>query len=199
MRIGDRAFVMSRWLAERLLFFSFLLHLIGCSGREAVVQNTRPGSPAVITDVQQEARTSIRDDHETPPSVLPSTPPRTVSTASRETTPTSETQPTLPEKIAAEIRGRYAYSVPSPEVLLVKRSGKAQPVASLYEQAIALGNLRSRLLSRSDLPDDVYQNVRLRDGQATIPFGRKVSPDKAADAIVTALSVDGVQTVKAVF
>ena len=85
----------------------------------------------------------------------------------------------------------------TPTTLLVKsRTPMESP--SLFEEAIALSKLRGLLSARPAIPRDSAQKTRLQNGTATIPFGKSVSPSDAASAVAAALSVDGVQRVRAV-
>ena len=81
--------------------------------------------------------------------------------------------------------------------LLVK-SWNPTESPSLFEEAIALSKLRGLLTARPAIPKDTPQKTRLQNGTATIPFGKLVAPADAADAVVAALSVDGVQRVRVV-
>ncbi|MFZ4778735.1 MAG: hypothetical protein ACOYM3_25485 [Terrimicrobiaceae bacterium] len=81
--------------------------------------------------------------------------------------------------------------------LLVKR---AAPVgsSSLFEEAIALSKLRGRLSAWPSLPKNIPQQTKIRNGTAVIPIGKSLPPEEAVDVIVMALSVDGIQEVRAV-
>ena len=85
----------------------------------------------------------------------------------------------------------------TPTMLLVK-SGAPTISPSLFEEAISLSKLRGLLSSRPTIPKETAQKTRLQNGTATIPFGKCVSSADAAAAVVAALSVDGVQRVRAV-
>ena len=84
----------------------------------------------------------------------------------------------------------------TPTTLLVK-SGTPTESPSLFEEAIALSKLRGLLSARPEIPNGTAQKTGLQNGTATIPFGKSVSPAAAAAAVVAALSVDGVQHVRA--
>lgn len=85
----------------------------------------------------------------------------------------------------------------APATLLVK-SGTPTPTPSLFEEAIALSKLRGLLTARPAIPKETAQKTRLQNGTATIPFGKFVPPADVASAVAAALSVDGVQRVRAV-
>ena len=85
----------------------------------------------------------------------------------------------------------------TPTTLLVK-SGAPTEAPSLFEEAIALSKLRGLLTARPVIPKDTAQKTRLQNGTAIIPFGKSVTPADAAAAVVAALSVDGIQRVRAV-
>jgi hypothetical protein len=103
------------------------------------------------------------------------------------------------QKTAAEIRGRYAISIPSGDVLVVRRTDIDVRAPALFEEAIALGRVRSRLKGSADLPGDIAERSKISEGTVIIPFGANTSPDRAAEAISMVLAVDGVQRVRALF
>lgn len=104
-------------------------------------------------------------------------------------TPASSLKKLLPKTfVAMEV---------TPTTLLVK-SGAPMESPSLFEQAIALSKLRGLLSARPAIPRETAQKTRLQNGMATIPFGKSVSSADAASAVVAALSVDGIQRVRAV-
>ena len=80
--------------------------------------------------------------------------------------------------------------------LLVKSWAPAES-HSLFEEAIALSKLRGLLAARPAIPKDTAQKTRLQNGTAIIPFGKSVPAADAAAAVAAALSVDGVQRVRA--
>ena len=81
--------------------------------------------------------------------------------------------------------------------LLVKSCAPTES-SSLFEEAIALSKLRGLLTGKPAIPRGTAQKTRLQNGTAIIPFGKSVPPSDVADAVVAALSVDGVQRVRAV-
>ena len=85
----------------------------------------------------------------------------------------------------------------SSTTLLVK-PGTPTPAPSLFEEAIALSKLRGLLTAMPAIPKDTAQKTRLQNGTATIPFEKSVPPADVASAGAAALSVDGVQRVRAV-
>jgi hypothetical protein len=85
----------------------------------------------------------------------------------------------------------------NPTTLLVKSGAPTEP-PSLFEEAIALSKLRGLLAARPAIPKDTPHKTKLQNGTATIPFGKSVPPSDAAAAVVAALSVEGVQRVRAV-
>lgn len=181
---------MSRSL-NAVVFAAFVL-LGGCAQRH-VTEPAGPAQPAAISGPVREP-----DPVVAPAARKPPLPFLAVSSPADPAAP--EQKPaSLSEQTAAEIRGRYAYSLVGSDTLVVKRTDIKAPAAALFEQAIALNRLRTTLIARNGIPSEVTHNVRLKDGQATIPFGRRIAPEKAAEAIVTALSVEGVQNVRAVF
>lgn len=80
---------------------------------------------------------------------------------------------------------------------LVVKSAASSPSSSLFEEAIAQSKLRGLLSSRRGIPSQTAQHASLRNGTATIAFPDSVSPADAASAIAAALSVDGIQKVRA--
>lgn len=103
------------------------------------------------------------------------------------------------QRAAAEIVGRYAIFLPSPDVLIVRRTDVKMQAPSLFEESIALASVRSRLKSSADFSPAVAEKSRLSNGTAIIPFDSSTPPDRAADAITRILAVNGVQSVRAVF
>jgi len=104
-------------------------------------------------------------------------------------TPASSLKKLLPKAcVAMEV---------TPTTLLVK-SGTPADSPSLFEEAIALSKLRGLLSARPAIPKETPQKTKLQNGTAIIPFGKSVSPADAAAAVAAALSVDGVQRVRAV-
>lgn len=181
---------MSRWLNAAAL--SLLLALGGCARNQ--VAPPPPPTTAATAGPPSKAEGFVPAPRRPVLPFLPvSSPAPTTAIAA------SPAAASLSERTAAEIRGRYAYNIVSSDVLVVKRTDIQAPAAALFEQAIALNRLRTTLIARNGIPAEVTHNVRLKDGQATIPFGRRIAPEKAAEAIITALSVEGVQHVRAVF
>lgn len=84
----------------------------------------------------------------------------------------------------------------TPTSLLVKSDKPTSPV-SLFEEAITLSKLRGLLSAKSSIPKAGVQKTVLRNGTAEIPFAQSVPPADAAAAIAAALSLDGVQRVRA--
>jgi hypothetical protein len=84
----------------------------------------------------------------------------------------------------------------SSTTLLVK-SGTPTPTPSLFEEAIALSKLRGLLSARPATPKETAQKTRFQNGTAVIPFGTAMPPADVASAIAAALSVDGIQRVRA--
>ncbi len=81
--------------------------------------------------------------------------------------------------------------------VLAKRPGVTGS-SSLFEEAIALSKLRGLLSAKTALPKDIPQKTKIQDGTAVIPMGKSLPAAEAASAIELALSVDGVQRVRAV-
>jgi hypothetical protein len=110
-------------------------------------------------------------------------------------------QPRVQESAASSVRKLLPKTCVVMEVssttVLVK-PGTPTPAPSLFEEAIALSKLRGLLTARPAIPKDTAQKTRLQNGTATIPFGKSVPPADVASAVAAALSVDGVQRVRAV-
>lgn len=110
-------------------------------------------------------------------------------------------QPRVQESASSSVRKLLPKTCVVMEVssttVLVK-PGRPTPAPSLFEEAIALSKLRGLLTARPAIPKDTAQNTRLQNGTATIPFGKSVPPTDVASAIAAALTVDGVQRVRAV-
>lgn len=85
----------------------------------------------------------------------------------------------------------------SDSTLLVKRISSSPP-ASLFEESIALNKLRGQLKSRPSIPRGTAEKSRLQDGTASIAFAGPLPAAEAAGAISAALSLDGIQRVRAV-
>lgn len=104
---------------------------------------------------------------------------------------------TLSKRTALELSGDCTVESVTRDVLVVKQNGARSVDASLYEQAIYLARVRSRLAG--SLPRESIERVTLRDGVAHIPFTPDIAPSVAAEAISEALAVDGIDRVKATF
>lgn len=85
----------------------------------------------------------------------------------------------------------------SDATLLVKRNSTTPP-ASLFEESIALSKLRGQLKTRPGIPRGTAEKSGLRDGTATLVFAGPLPAAEAAGAISAALSLDGIQRVRAV-
>lgn len=106
---------------------------------------------------------------------------------------------TSAQRTAAEIVGHYTIFLPSPDVLIVRRTDIKMQAPSLFEESIALASVRSKLKSSADFSPSVSEKARLSNGTAIVPFEGTTSPDRAADVITRLLAVNGVQSVRAVF
>jgi len=206
-RVSNRGLVFARESRQRIvvirnlsclsLIASAALFFGGCATR------------GTTRDVTSEAASTPKA--ESLPSVnaasKPARPARSQSTESPRPPQQTATPVSLPpamsasvaQRTAAEIRGKYSISIPSADVLLVRRTDVEVQPSALFEEAIALGRVRSRLKGSADLPADIADQSRISDGTVTIPFGTNTSPDRAAEAISMVLAVDGVQRVRAVF
>lgn len=169
-----------------------LLLVAGCStSRKQAGTSTAP-----LTAPLPSAAPTMPARSSRPPPALPEKPPSqvpppatgTVEQHSRET-PAASLRRLLPKTcVVLEI---------TPTTLLIK-SGTPAGSSSLFEEAIALSKLRGRLTARPAIPKDTAQKTKLQNGTAIIPFGKSVPPDDAADAVAAALTVNGVQQVRAV-
>ncbi len=81
---------------------------------------------------------------------------------------------------------------------IVLRGRSPAPSSSLYEDAIALSELRGLLSSRK-IPSATTQHTTLRNGTATIPFPPNTPPDSAASALTAASNIRGIQKIRADF
>lgn len=97
--------------------------------------------------------------------------------------------------VALEIHGDYEWARSGPETLLVRHRGRDGRELSLFEQAIALSRIRSRVAS--ELGPQTASAVRLHDGEVAVDLGSSLPTDRAADLIVGLLAIDGVQSVRA--
>lgn len=111
--------------------------------------------------------------------------------------PSPEEAPAYSARIGRLLPRSFVILESTEATLLVKNSRPAGS-SSLFEEAIALSKLRGLLSARPSLPKAVAQQTKLRDGTAIIPLEKSLPPSEAASVIVTALSVDGVQRVRAV-
>ena len=176
--------------SRRLGLLAGILLLVGCTtSRKQVAAPVAAPLPA--TTPTRSATRSL------PPPVIPEEPankpaplPAIATDEQRvRETPSASLRKLLPKTcVVMEI---------TPTMLLVK-SGAPAESASLFEEAISLSKLRGLLSARATIPKETAQKTRLQNGTATIPFGKHVSSADAAAAVVAALSVDGVQRVRAV-
>jgi len=115
-------------------------------------------------------------------------------------TPPRVEKPTAPDPQAQALRNLLPRSCVvvemTPASLLVKSDKPSAPV-SLFEEAITLSKLRGLLSAKSSIPKSGVQKTVLRNGTAELTFTKSVPPADAAAAIVAALSLDGVQRVRA--
>jgi len=106
-----------------------------------------------------------------------------------------------PEPPAARVAGFLPQGLVvlqiSDSTLLVKRNAATQP-ASLFEESIALSKLRGQLKTRPGIPRGTAEKSGLRAGTASLVFAGPLPAAEAAGAISAALSLDGIQRVRAV-
>ena len=103
-----------------------------------------------------------------------------------------------PSSVVRKLLPKTCVVLEATTTTLLVKSWAPTESPSLFEEAIALSKLRGLLAARPALPKGTAQKTRLQNGTAIIPFGKSVPPDDAAAAVVAALSVDGVQRVRAV-
>ncbi len=128
-----------------------------------------------------------------PPAAIP--PPETSNV-----TPPRMEKPPAPDSQALALRNLLPRSCVvvemTPSSLLVKSDKPTAPV-SLFEEAITLSKLRGLLSAKTSIPKAGVQKTVLRNGTAELTFTKSVPPADAAAAIAAALSLDGVQRVRA--
>jgi len=174
-------------------FFASAVFLSGCATHQ---KPEIPPPPAAVPQ-KESAR---------PASALRSLPPADVPLVSTPTLPAPQQPSTAVEKpilretpssaLGKLLPKSCSILESTPSTLLVKRSGTTGS-PSLFEEAIALGKLRGLLSSKTAIPKNTAQKTKLQNGTATIPFGRTTPLAEAANIIVAALAMDGIQKVRA--
>ncbi len=187
---GQPLFKQENWLSAFLLVCTVFL--------SACATGRKPEStPLPAAVLRAEAGQPTSAPRSVPPTVVSSVSPSVAPAPS----PSAVAEKPIPRDTPSSALGKLlprscAILESTPTMLLVKRSGTTGS-PSLFEEAIALGKLRGILTSKPAIPKGTAQKTRLQNGTATIPFGKGVPPAETANIIVAALSVDGIQKVRA--
>lgn len=177
----------------RVLALSLACALLGCvSARQAPSPKTpspdqalaapAPAAPAFRAPAPQELR-------EAPALAAPPASQETVRASAPPEPPSARVAGFLPQ-------GLVVLQI-SDSTLLVKRNATTPP-ASLFEESIALSKLRGQLKTRAGIPRGTAEKSSLRAGTASLVFAGPLPAAEAAGAISAALSLDGIQRVRAV-
>lgn len=175
----------------RFLQFAALLAFVGwqtgcaTTRKQAAVPVSRPAVPP--PESANRSFPSLAAPVEAARKSVPQSPPPTEQPHVKDT-PSASLRKLLPKTCVV---------MEATATTLLVKSGAPTASPSLFEEAIALSKLRGFLSARPEIPKDTAQRTKLQNGTATIPFGKSVSPADAAAAVVAALSVDGVQRVRA--
>ncbi len=104
---------------------------------------------------------------------------------------------TFSEQIGARLQGSFEVKTLDKGTLQVSKSSAQKSSASLFEEAIIVGKLRSFL--KSSATANTQQSVTFQAGVATVNFLEDVNPGSVSVLIAKMLSLDGVNEVRAIF
>ncbi len=194
MRVGFEA----GWKISVLLFAVSAV-LTGCSTKapqtpapsaSSAVIHVRPASLASATTTDETARALGSSDQL---AVVPPANPKGPAYAS---TPKDSRQ----DQIISLVRnGELAESSRGVMVFAKPGKGKKEPSASLFEEAIVLNRLRSKLKTIPNLPETVCSGATVRDSGAYLRLDQSMSPTSVATIIDTALTTGGIRYVQVDF
>ena len=104
---------------------------------------------------------------------------------------------TFSDQIGARLQASFEVKTLDKDTLQVSKSSAQKSSASLFEEAIIIGKLRSFL--KSAAPAKTQQSVTFHAGVATVNFLEAVNPGSVSVLIAKMLSLDGVNEVRAIF
>jgi hypothetical protein len=104
---------------------------------------------------------------------------------------------TFSDQIGARLQASFEVKTLNKDTLQVSKSSAQKSSASLFEEAIIVGKLRSFL--KSAAPANTQQSVTFHAGVATVNFLEAVNPGSVSVLIAKMLSLDGVNEVRAIF
>ncbi len=104
---------------------------------------------------------------------------------------------TLSDQIGARLQASFDVKILDKDTLQVSKSSAQKSSASLFEEAIIVGKLRSFL--KSAVTANTQQSVTFHAGVATVNFLEAVNPGSVSVLIAKMLSLDGVNEVRAIF
>lgn len=104
---------------------------------------------------------------------------------------------TFSDQIGAKLQASFEVVSLHKDTLQVSKSSAQKSSASLFEEAIIVGKLRSFL--KSSATAKTHQSVGFHAGVATVNFLETVNPGSVSVLIAKMLSLDGVNEVRAVF
>lgn len=146
-----------------------------------------PASLASATTTNEGTRTSGASD---PLAVVPPVNPKGPAYVS---TPRDSRQ----DQIISLVRnGELAESSRGVLVFARPGKGKKEPSASLFEEAIVLNQLRSRLKTIPNLPESVCAGATVRDSGAYLRLSPSMNASTVATIIDTALTTGGIRYVQ---
>lgn len=104
---------------------------------------------------------------------------------------------TFSDQIGARLHASFEVKTLDKDTLQVSKSSARKSSASLFEEAIIVGKLRSFL--KSSATANTQQSVTFHAGVATVNFLEAVNPGSVSVLIAKMLSLDGVNEVRAIF
>ena len=104
---------------------------------------------------------------------------------------------TFSDQIGARLQASFEVKTLDKDTLQVSKSSAQKSSASLFEEAIIIGKLRSFL--KSSATANTQQSVTFHAGVATVNFLEAVNPGSVSVLIAKMLSLDGVNEVRAIF
>lgn len=153
----------------------------------AAVIHMRPASLASATTTDEGARNYGTSDQ------LAVVPPANPKGPAYVSTPRDSRQ----DQIISLVRnGELAESNRGVMVFAKPGKGKKEPSASLFEEAIVLNRLRSKLKAIPNLPESVCSGATVRDSGAYLRLSPSMSASTVATIIDTALATGGIRYVQ---
>ena len=153
----------------------------------AAVAHVHPASLASATTTDETARSYASGDQ---PAVIPPANPKGSSYVPPARDPRQEQIVSLVRngELAESGRGVLVFAKPG--------KGKKEPSASLFEEAIVLNRLRSKLKSIPNLPESVCSGATIRDSGAYLRLNQNMNASTVATIIDTALATSGIRYVQ---